>query len=89
MARSMSRVSPCRAVINTMSDLSENASKPIQPVNYAPEILFGLMALVSNLVLIVACAWTVTTLYGMSGSWHSLWGLLMLLVTRTVNFVRD
>lgn len=75
--------------MTTMSDASGDDSTRSRLGNYAPEVLFGLMALVSNLVLIVACAWTVTTLYGMSGSWHSLWALLMLLLTRTVDFVRD
>lgn len=56
---------------------------------YAPEVLFGLMVLFKNIALIVACAWTITTLYQMSGSWHCLWSLLMLLFTGGVKFVRD
>lgn len=37
---------------------------------YTPELLLGLMVMFKNVVLIVACAWTTTKLYQMSGSWH-------------------
>lgn len=56
---------------------------------YMPELLLGLMVLVKNIVLIVACAWTTTKLYQMSNSWHSLWALLMLLAMGSYKFVRD
>ena len=56
---------------------------------YAPEMLIGLMVLVKNIVLIIACAWTVVSLYKLSGSWHSLWALLMLLAMGSYTFHRD
>jgi hypothetical protein len=56
---------------------------------YTPELLFGLMILAKNIVLIVACAWTTTTLYRMSGSWHCLWALLMMLAYGVPKFIRD
>ncbi|MDR2112885.1 MAG: hypothetical protein LBQ62_07285 [Candidatus Accumulibacter sp.] len=56
---------------------------------YTPELLLGLMVMVKNIVLIVACAWTTTKLYQMSGSWHCPWALLMLLAMGSYKFVRD
>lgn len=56
---------------------------------YTPELLLGLLATAKNIALIVACAWTTTRLYQMSGSWHCLWALLMLLATSSHKFVRD
>ncbi len=37
---------------------------------YTPELLLGLMVMVKNIALVVACAWTTVTLYKLSGSWH-------------------
>lgn len=56
---------------------------------YTPELLLGLLVMFKNVVLIVACAWTTTKLYQMSGSWHCLWALLMLLAMSSYKFVRD
>jgi len=56
---------------------------------YTPEVLLGLMVTTKDIVLIVACAWTITKLYQMSGSWRCLWALLMLLVMSSFKFVRD
>lgn len=56
---------------------------------YTPELLIGLMVLVKNIVLILACAWTTTRLYQLSNSWHCLWALLMLLAMGSYKFVRD
>jgi uncharacterized membrane protein YvlD (DUF360 family) len=56
---------------------------------YSPELLLGLMVMVKNIVLILACAWTTTRLFQMSGSWHSLWALAMLLAMGSYQFVRD
>lgn len=56
---------------------------------YTPELLLGLMVLVKNIVLIVACAWMVTSLYQMSRSWHCLWALLMLMAIGSYKFTRD
>lgn len=56
---------------------------------YTPELLLGLMVMTKNIVLIVACAWTTVTLYKLSGSWHALWALLMLLFIGSYKFVRD
>lgn len=56
---------------------------------YAPELLLGVMVMVKNIVLIIACAWTTVTLYKLSGSWHCLWALLMLLFMGSYKFVRD
>lgn len=65
------------------TDRSETLEK------YTPELLLGLMVVLKNVVLIVACAWTTTTLYKMSGSWHALWALSMLLFMGSYRFVRD
>ena len=56
---------------------------------YTPELLLGLMVMTKNIVLIVACAWTTVTLYKLSGSWHSLWAILMLAFIGSYKFVRD
>lgn len=56
---------------------------------YTPEVLIGLMVMVKNIALIAACAWTTVTLYKLSGSWHCLWALLMLLAMGSYKFVRD
>lgn len=56
---------------------------------YTPELLIALMVMVRNIVLICACAWTTVTLYKLSGSWHCLWALMMLLATGSYTFVRD
>jgi len=56
---------------------------------YTPEIIYGVLGLVQNLALIAATAWTVVTLYKLSGSWRSLWALLMLLGLGSQQFIRD
>ena len=56
---------------------------------YTPEIILGAFFVLKNIVLIVACAWTTARLYELSGSWHSLWALLMLLAVGSYRFVRD
>lgn len=56
---------------------------------YTPEILYAFFVLVRNLALIAATAWTVVNLYKLSGSWHSLWALLMLLGLGSATFIRD
>lgn len=56
---------------------------------YTPELLFGLMVMAKNIALIAACAWTTVTLYKLSGSWHSLWALAMLLAMGSYRFARD
>lgn len=56
---------------------------------YAPEVLLGLLAILKDITLIVACAWTVASLYRLSGSWHCLWALLMLFFLGRYRFVRD
>jgi hypothetical protein len=56
---------------------------------YLPEILLAAMDLVRNCCLILACAWTIVTLYKLSGSWHSLWPLLMLCLLTKEKFIRD
>lgn len=58
-------------------------------MKYAPEILMAILAFLQNIALITACAWTVVTLYKLSGSWHSLWALLMLLLMVAPRFIRD
>lgn len=56
---------------------------------YVPEVLLGLFAMLKNITLIVACAWTVVSLYKLSGSWHCLWALVMLCFLGSYRFVRD
>jgi hypothetical protein len=56
---------------------------------YAPEMLIGVMATIQNIALIAACAYTVTTLYRLSRSWHCLWALLMLTLLCFPKFIRD
>lgn len=56
---------------------------------YTPELLICLMAMVKNIALIAACAWTTVHLYKLSGSWFSLLALLMLLAMSSFKFVRD
>lgn len=56
---------------------------------YTPEILLGLMVMAKNIALIAACSWTTVTLYKLSGSWHSLWALLMLFAIGSYRFTRD
>lgn len=56
---------------------------------YAPEVILGFFATLVNITLIVACAWTVVSLYRLSGSWHCLWALLMLCFIGSYRFVRD
>ena len=85
----MSRASPCRAAMTTMTDAPGVTPRRALFQEYAPEVLFGLMILVRNIALIAASAWTITTLYQMSGSWHCLWPLLMLFGMGQVKFVRD
>lgn len=54
-----------------------------------PELLLGIMVMLKNITLILACAWTTVTLYKLSGSWHCLWALLMLLFMGSHKFIRD
>lgn len=61
----------------------------LKPMKYAPEMLMAILAFLRNIALIAACAWTVVRLYQASGSWHSLWALLMLLFMVAPRFIRD
>lgn len=56
---------------------------------YAPEVLIAALHTAKNITLILACAWTVLNLYRLSGSWHALWALLMLLGLSSYKFIRD
>lgn len=56
---------------------------------YTPEVVIAAMHMAKNITLILACAWTTVTLFKLSGSWHALWALLMLLGLSGYKFVRD
>ncbi len=56
---------------------------------YTPEVVMMVLMIVKNIALIGACAWTVVSLYKLSGSWHCLWALLMLLFLSSGKFIRD
>jgi len=56
---------------------------------YTPEVLMMLMGTIKNIAIACACAWTVVNLYRLSGSWHCLWALLMLLFMSSMKFTRD
>lgn len=57
--------------------------------DYAMELAIARMITIKNSMLIAATAATVLELYGMSGSWHSLWAVGMLLFLSETEFVRD
>ena len=56
---------------------------------YKTELILGLATITKNAVLVAACAWTVVSLYELSGSWHSLWALAMLGFLTSYKFKRD
>lgn len=58
-------------------------------MRYWPECFHALLAMVYNVVLVIAVSKTVLTLYTLSGSLLSLLGFLALLVVMKPGFKRD
>lgn len=56
---------------------------------YWPECWHALMAMIYNVVLVMAVAWVVVSLYKLSGSLLALLGFLALLMVARVGFKRD
>lgn len=67
----------------------ETQAETSDPLKYLPEMLAGVWATVINVVLIAATAWTTVKLFDLSGSWNSLWAMLMLLGKMNYRFKRD
>ncbi len=58
-------------------------------LRYWPECFHALMAMIYNVVLVVAVSFTVLELYKLSGSLLVLFGFLALLFVARVGFKRD
>ena len=56
---------------------------------YWPECFHALMAMIYNVVLVLAVSWVVISLYKLSGSLLALLGFLALLMVAKVGFKRD
>lgn len=56
---------------------------------YWPECFHALMAMIYNVVLVLAVAWVVVSLYKLSGSLLALLGFVALLMVARVGFKRD
>ncbi|MGP9558209.1 MULTISPECIES: hypothetical protein [Psychrobacter] len=56
---------------------------------YWPECWHALMAMIYNVVLVLAVSWVVISLYKLSGSLLALLGFLALLMVARVGFKRD
>ncbi|MGO2339064.1 MAG: hypothetical protein ACTH5M_00515 [Psychrobacter sp.] len=56
---------------------------------YWPECWHALMAMIYNVVLVLAVSWVVISLYKLSGSLLALLGFLALLMVAKVGFKRD
>ncbi|ERL54966.1 hypothetical protein [Psychrobacter aquaticus] len=56
---------------------------------YWPECWHALMAMIYNVVLVLAVSWVVLSLYKLSGSLLVLLGFLALLMVARVGFKRD
>ncbi len=56
---------------------------------YWPECWHALMAMIYNVVLVLAVSWVVISLYKLSGSLLALLGFLALLMVVRVGFKRD
>lgn len=56
---------------------------------YWPECWHALMAMIYNVVLVIAVSWVVISLYKLSGSLLALLGFLALLMVARVGFKRD
>ena len=58
-------------------------------LRYWPECFHALMAMIYNVVLVLAVSWVVISLYKLSGSLLALLGFLALLMVAKVGFKRD
>lgn len=58
-------------------------------LRYWPECFHALMAMIYNVVLVIAVSWVVISLYKLSGSLLALLGLFALLLVARVGFKRD
>lgn len=58
-------------------------------LRYWPECFHALMAMIYNVVLVIAVSWVVISLYKMSGSLLALLGFFALLLVARVGFKRD
>lgn len=56
---------------------------------YWPECWHALMAMIYNIVLVLAVSWVVVSLYKLSGSLLALLGFVALLMVARVGFKRD
>mgnify|MGYP003654056965 FL=1 len=56
---------------------------------YWPECWHALMAMIYNVVLVLAVSWVVVSLYKLSGSLLALLGFVALLMVARVGFKRD
>ena len=56
---------------------------------YWPECFHALMAMIYNVVLVLAVSWVVVSLYKLSGSLLALFGFVALLMVARVGFKRD
>lgn len=56
---------------------------------YWPECFHALMAMIYNVVLVMAVSWVVVSLYKLSGSLLALLGFVALLMVARVGFKRD
>lgn len=56
---------------------------------YWPECWHALMAMIYNVVLVMAVSWVVVSLYKLSGSLLALLGFVALLMVARVGFKRD
>lgn len=56
---------------------------------YWPECFHALMAMIYNVVLVLAVSWVVVSLYKLSGSLLALLGFVALLMVARVGFKRD
>lgn len=56
---------------------------------YWPECWHALMAMIYNVVLVLAVSWVVVSLYKLSGSLFALLGFVALLMVARVGFKRD
>ena len=66
-----------------------DVNNKIKETNYEPEIIISVTSMLLNSIVIGIVVFGVVTLYGMSGSWHSLWLLLALCFIKSAHFTRD
>lgn len=57
--------------------------------DYKPEIVIIVASIIGHMIISLVVVFGVVELYKFSSSWHSLWLILIMFFSKSINFTRD